>query len=87
MSGAQAKIEEIYSHDFNNVASDYAAGGTPGDNDMISGWSALHSRIVSLVDNGLDHDGLTCSDLIQVTVSVCWKERGGRVIGEDSNPT
>lgn len=84
--GAQGKLEEIWQHDFATAVNSYGPGGDPGDNFAISDWTHSHSGIISIIDDGSDEpDHLTEDDLIQVTVTVCWQEKGGRVIGEDKN--
>ena len=85
MVGVQSKLEEMYRYDFNTVVADYAAGGSVGDSFTIAGWTRPHSGVVSIIDDGTDAAGLTNADLIEITASICWQERGGRIIGEDSN--
>lgn len=77
INGAQTKLEEIYNHVFDTIVSDYASGGTPGDNFSISDWSQNYSAIVEVDSSN--------PELLVVTVTVCWQEKGGRVIGEDNN--
>ena len=86
INGAQAKLEEIYQQDFETLVINYRPGGSPGNNFSITDLARPHSGIISIIDDGSDEpDHLTNANLIQLTVSVCWQEKGGRIIGEDKN--
>ena len=86
INAAGAKLEEICQHDLDIITSSYIPGGDPGDSFGISDWTRPHSGIISIIDDGSDEpDHLTNDNLIQVTISVCWQEKGGRIIGEDKN--
>lgn len=69
--GAQQKLEEIREHNFYNIYSDYN-GTTFG----VTGIAEAKGRVD--IDN-------TNPDLLKITVTVCWKQVGGRIIGEDLN--
>jgi prepilin-type N-terminal cleavage/methylation domain-containing protein len=72
---AQEKIEEVRRHNFNSIATDYAAGGTPGN---VFTPSPLDGE-------GLINIASANADCYTVEVSVAWKSNLGRVIGEDTN--
>jgi hypothetical protein len=71
VNAARGKVEEIRDYSFNQIYSDY-------DNTTftVNEMSAGNSRGVVYVDN-------TNPDLLQVIVSVCWRQRANRIIGED----
>ena len=86
INGARAKLEEIYQQDFETLVINYGPGGNPGNNLSITDLARSHSGIISVIDDGSDEpDHLTNANLIQLTISVCWQEQGGRIIGEDKN--
>jgi len=70
---AQAKIEEIRNHDFDDIAIDYGAGGTPGntfDLTLLSG-----KGVIDVDDSN--------PELLVLEVAVSWRNKYSRVIGED----
>lgn len=69
--GAQERLEEIRNHNFYRIYSDY-------DNTTfeVTGIEEAKGRVD--VDN-------TDPDLLKITVTICWKQVGGRIIGEDLN--
>ena len=71
VNAARVMIEEIRDYSFNQIHSDY-------DNTTftVNEMSVGNSRGVIYVDN-------TNPDLLQVIVSVCWRQRANRIIGED----
>jgi Tfp pilus assembly protein PilV len=71
VNAARGKVEEIRDYSFNQIYSDYD-NTTFTVNEMSTG----NSRGVVYVDN-------TNPDLLQVIVSVCWRQRANRIIGED----
>ena len=71
VNAAQGKIEEIRDHSFNQVYSDYH-----NSTFTVSEMSAGSSQGVVYVNN-------TNPDLLEVIVSVCWRQRANRIIGED----
>jgi hypothetical protein len=70
VSEAQAKIEEIRGHDFDDIATDYGVSGTPGD------------AFTSALLNGSGEINLTTlgTGLLQVEVIVSWNEKNGRAM-------
>jgi prepilin-type N-terminal cleavage/methylation domain-containing protein len=76
---AMAKIEEVRNDTYANIKTDYDSTGcgrpSCGKPFDITG---LMGKGVSYVDN-------TNPDLLKITVTVCWRQRNGRIIGEDTN--
>lgn len=75
MSEAQNKIEKIRNHSFVQIATDYGSGGTPGNTFTVSG---VNSR-------GVIYLNTTNANLYEIDVVICWIDKDGRVIGEDTN--
>lgn len=71
VNSAQCKIEEIRDYSFSKIYNDYNRQ-TFTVSEIIAG----NSKGVVYIDN-------STADLLKVTVSVCWKQRGNRIIGED----
>jgi len=70
VSEAQNKIEEIRGHEFDDIATDYGASGTPGDTftpALLGG-----SGEINLTTLG--------TGLLQVEVIVDWTEKNGRAM-------
>lgn len=67
---AKSRMEQIRNTDFNLVLATY--NNVPFFDGNINGAG------VSYVDN-------TDPDLLQVTVSFCWQQKNGLVVGEDQN--
>ncbi len=72
INGAQDKMEEIRNLSFNQIAAQ------DGTNFEIDGLSDTDSEGIVEVDS-------SNPDLLVVIVSICWRQKGGRIIGEDSN--
>ena len=72
VNSAQMKMEEIKNHGFYNIFADY--NNTTFDIDELPVGESMG---IVYVDN-------TNPDLLEVTISVCWRQRG-RIIGEDSD--
>jgi prepilin-type N-terminal cleavage/methylation domain-containing protein len=73
VNAAQKKIEEIRNYSFSDIYNDYNNTTFTVD-EMPSG----NSKGVIYVDN-------SNPDLLKLTVSVCWRQRGTLVVGEDRN--
>ena len=73
VNSAQGKIEEIRDYSFSSTFDDY--NNTTFTVDEIP---AGNSRGVVYLDN-------SDPDLLVLTVSVCWRQRANRIIGEDLN--
>jgi len=70
MNIAQTKMEEIKNSTYTQIKTNY---------DRVPfAITGLTGMGVSYVDN-------TNPDLLQVTVTVCWRQKNGRIIGEDTN--
>jgi prepilin-type N-terminal cleavage/methylation domain-containing protein len=70
-NAAQRKIEEIRDYNFYNIYSDYN-NQTFSVDEMPAGDSS-----------GVIYVNNSDPELLQITVSVCWRQRAGRIIGED----
>lgn len=68
--GAQEKLEEIRNHNFGKIYSDY--NGTTFD---VTGIDA---------EGRVDVDNAD-ADLLKIAVTICWRQVGGRIVGEDLN--
>lgn len=71
VNSAQKKIEEIRDYTFSGIFADYN-----GTTFVVDEIAAGNSRGIVYVDN-------SDSDLLEITISVCWRQRGNRIIGED----
>jgi prepilin-type N-terminal cleavage/methylation domain-containing protein len=69
-SAAQGLMEEIRSHTFNDIVSDY-----DGLNFTVNNMPA---------NRGVVYVNDTDPELLRVTISICWRQKG-RVVGEDAN--
>ena len=67
---AQSKIEDIKNDTYVQIKADY--------NNVPFNVTGLTGKGVSYVDD-------TNPDLLEVTVTVCWRQKNGRIIGEDTN--
>lgn len=72
INGAQDKMEEIRNLSFDQIA------GQDGTNFETDGLRDSDSEGIVEVDS-------SNPDLLVVTVTICWRQKGGRIIGEDSN--
>lgn len=75
LSEAQSKIEEIRSHAYDQIVTDYSSGGTPGN---IFDLSLLNGKGIIYIDN-------SNAELLVLEVVICWLDKYGRVIGEDTD--
>lgn len=81
LSGANAKIEEIKNSQFDILVANYSPGGTPGNSFLINNWlNAIDQR--GTVEIVAANSSLT---LYEVRVTVSWREKGGRILGEDKD--
>ena len=68
LSQCQNKIEEIRNHDFDNILTDYASGGTPGDTfnlELLNGTGDIY------IDS-------TNSELLILNLTASWENKPGR---------
>lgn len=72
LNAAQKKIEEIRDYNFFDIPADY-----DNTNFTVDGISAGNS-------NGLVEIDDSAPELLVVTVTACWKQKGGRIIGGDA---
>ena len=75
MSEAQAKLEEIRNSDYSLITTNYASGGTPGNTFNLSQGQG----------KGVIYIDSSNTSLLEISVVVCWKNKDGRVIGEDTD--
>lgn len=68
----QFKLEEIRDHTFGDITADF-------DNTTftVSGFGAGQATGAIYVES-------ITTDILRVTVSVCWRQRGNRIFGEDN---
>lgn len=71
-NAVQLKLEEIRDHNFYDIEADYDSTSF-----TVIGFSAQNARGAIAVQP-------VTSDLLRVTVSVSWRQRGNRIIGEDN---
>ena len=75
MGEAQAKMEEIKNSDYSLITTDYASGGTPGNTfDLSQGQG-----------KGIIYIDSSTADLLEVSIVISWRNKDGRVIGEDTD--
>lgn len=75
LSEAQTKMEEIKNSSFALITTDYVSGGTPGNTFNLSQGQG----------KGVIYIDSTNANLYTVSVVVCWRNKDGRVIGEDTD--
>ena len=75
ISEAQNKIEEIRTHTYANIVTDYGAGGTPGNTFNLS---LLTGKGIVTIDS-------SNAELLTMTIKACWRDKYNRIVGEDKN--
>lgn len=70
---AQDKMEEILDYDYDQIATDYASGGTPGNTFNLS----------QITGKGVITIDATDATLLKIDVVVSFQYRDGRIVGED----
>lgn len=73
INGCQRKLEEIHDESFGQIFASY-----DGATFEVAGLRDADSEGVVEVDN-------TDPDLLVISVTVCWRQKGGRIFGEDSD--
>ena len=84
LNGAQEMIEQIRNDDFDDIYDTYNGGMF----NLGSDWFLSdndHKGVIEVIKNGSDTASITNDDLLQVRVVICWRQQGGRIIGEDIN--
>ena len=71
-NAVKSRMEEIKNTPFNNIL---ANNNTTFTYNNLNGWGFVYVQIPVI----------TNPNLLQVTVSFCWKNQNGRMIGEDKN--
>jgi len=72
---AQDKIEEIKNYSYDLITTDYSSSGTPGNTFSFSIPTGM----------GVIYIDSSNSSLLQVEVDVSWRNRDGRIVGEDTD--
>jgi prepilin-type N-terminal cleavage/methylation domain-containing protein len=72
LNSAQRMMEEIRDHNFSDIFNDY------------NNTTFTVDGIPSGDSNGLVEVDNTNPDLLTVTITVCWRQKSGRIIGGDS---
>lgn len=75
ISEAQGKLEEMRNCDFDDITTDYASGGTPGNTFSLA---RLNGAGIIYIDS-------TNPELLKIEIVVSWMTLSRRIIGEDSN--
>ncbi len=79
VDAAQNKIEEIRNHAYSLISTDYASGGTPGNKFSVSGMTGQGVIYI-------DTTTAPCNtELLCLEVDVSWRNKYGRILGEDTN--
>lgn len=66
----QTQLEEIRNHNFDNIATDYASGGTPGNTFNLTNVNGAGTITISTVGGS--------SELLQITIVANWQNKDGR---------
>ena len=95
VTGAQEKLEEIRNYNFDTVVGSYSPGGSQGNTFTIdpATWLAVANQraVIYILDpqtgailntGPMADPGLS---LYEVRIAVCWRQKGGRMLGEDDN--
>ena len=75
MTKAQDKMEEIKNYNYDLIATDYAAGGTPGNTFSLSSPPGM----------GVIYIDSSNASLLQVEIDVSWRNKDSRIIGQDTD--
>jgi len=75
VAAAQSKMEEIRSHDYDLILTDYVSGGTLGDTFLLNSPNGIGTIYIDSTD----------PDLLEIRIVVCWEDKHDRIIGEDIN--
>jgi hypothetical protein len=79
INAAQAKIEEIRNYPFDTITV-YGPGGSKGNAFTIPNWLSSSNH-----QGAIERTELVATQLYEFRVTVSWRERSGRIIGEDKN--
>ncbi|MBU2541035.1 MAG: hypothetical protein KJ593_03940 [Candidatus Omnitrophica bacterium] len=87
LNAAQEKLAEIRDYSFSNICTDF--NNTTFNLDGIMPTGESMAMIYTYVDSDFNScSTYNCScdyDVIRVVISVCWRQKSGRVIGEDKD--
>ncbi len=75
MVAAQDKMEEIKNHNYSLITTDYASAGTPGNTFSLSNPAGM----------GVIYIDSSNANLLQIEINVSWRNKDGRVVGEDAD--
>lgn len=95
INGSQQRLEEMRRHtlaNFDSIVGDCSPGGSVGNTFTINNWlpAAEQGAVIYILNpqtgailntSPAANPGLT---LYEVRITVCWRQRGGRIIGEDN---
>ena len=73
-SASQARIEQIRNTEFANIITNFDGDANVFDINGLDGKGRVDASYVS--GSG--------SNLIDIRVAICWRQRGGRIMGEDN---
>ncbi|OGX08758.1 MAG: hypothetical protein A2Z88_00815 [Omnitrophica WOR_2 bacterium GWA2_47_8] len=76
---AEDKMEEIRNVAFDTIVGSYSSGGTPGNTFTIPSFNAM--GVVNIDPTTSPNN----ADLLKVEVNVSWRNKDGRVVGEDKD--
>jgi hypothetical protein len=79
VNAAQAKIEEIRNYPFDTITV-YGPGGSRGNAFTIPNWLSSSNH-----QGAIERTEIVATQLYEFRVTVSWRERSGRIIGEDKN--
>lgn len=75
LNDTQNKIEEMRSHNYDDIVADYAIGGVPGNTFALTGLTGIGAVTIDNTD----------PDLLIIRVVASWRDRFNYTIGEDAN--
>lgn len=95
INGAQEKLEEMRNHNFDTIVGAYSPGGSEGNTFTINpaNWLATENQnaviyILNPQTNAILNTSPAANpglDLYKIIITVCWRQKGGRIFGEDSD--
>ncbi|MCK4249369.1 MAG: prepilin-type N-terminal cleavage/methylation domain-containing protein [Candidatus Omnitrophica bacterium] len=91
LNGAQDVIEQIRNNNFANILGlngttfflDQAGVDDPADDWFLRRQD--HRGVIQVINFVDPVTGIPNPNLLQVRVVICWRQQGGRIIGEDTN--
>jgi len=80
-NATMAKIEEMRNSPFDSLATDYGSTGIPGNTFHINNWLSVNDHCGAVEIS----DVYGNARLYEVRVTVSWRQKSGRILGEDAN--